>query len=190
MTSSVFAGETVALRPFEPDDLPALAAYLNQPELAGRRCIPWSFPELPPLSQGQVQAIIQKWGEAESALHLAVVRLDGQELVGHAECDWDWDPHCPSVSVVIAPAHQRHGYGSEVLSLLLRYLFEYTPAHVVSGWIAAWNQPALQFAAHHGFQAAGRMRRAGMVQGRPFDMIITDLLRAEWQQAGGRPHAS
>ncbi len=41
MTTSVFAGEAVALRPFEPDDVPALAAYLNQPELAGCRYIPW-----------------------------------------------------------------------------------------------------------------------------------------------------
>lgn len=189
MTSSIFESERIALRPFEPEDLPALGHYLNQPDLAGRRYIPWAFPELAPLSQAQVQGILQKWSEAENALNLAVTRLDTQELIGHAECDWDWDPHCPSTSAVIAPAYQRQGYGSEALGLLLRYLFEYTPAHVVACWIADWNQPALQLAAHHGFQAAGRMRRAGIRQGRAFDVIITDLLRSEWEKSGGGRHA-
>jgi aminoglycoside 6'-N-acetyltransferase len=189
MTFSPFETGSLTLRPFEPDDAPLLGDYLNHPELAGRRYIPWAFPELAPLSQQQVSAIVSKWSEAEKSLILAVVHKETGDLLGHAECDWGWDPHCPSVSVVIAPAHQRQGYGSAAQRLLLRYLFEQMPAHLVSCWIADWNQAGLRFAAYHGFQGAGRMRRAGMRHGHYFDMVVTYLLRSDWQQLGGGPHA-
>jgi RimJ/RimL family protein N-acetyltransferase len=189
MTDSLFQSAQLSLRPFEPDDVPALAAYLNHPDLTGRRYIPWTFPELAPLSQQQVQGIVQKWSQVEKGLQLAVVRRQGQELIGHGGCDWSWDPHCPSLSVVVAPAHQRQRYASRVLSLLLRYLFEYTPAHVVTCWVADWNLEGFQFAVHHGFRQAGRMRRAGIRQGKYYDLIVQDLLRSEWQQSGGGSHA-
>lgn len=190
MASDPFQGEMIALRPFEPDDAPELKAYLDHPDLIGCRYIPWAYPDMTPLSQGQIAGIIQKWAEAEKSLPLAVVRLDTGELVGHAECDWGWDPHQPSVHVVIAPAQQRQGYGSEALGLLLHYLFDYTPAHCVTCWIAGWNQPGLEFIKHCGFQVSGRMRRAGVREGEYLDVVITDLLRPEWQELGGGHHAA
>lgn len=176
-----FEGETVVLRPFEPADCPAVHDYLNSPELEGRRYIPWDFPWTTPLSRAQAEAIVQKWAGAEKALCLAVIQQDEDLLIGHAECDWDWDPHCPSISTVIAPHHQRRGYGSEVIRLLLQHLFDSTPAHSVGCWIADWNEPALHYAQSHGFQIGGRMRRAGIRRGAFYDMIVADILRPEWQ---------
>jgi RimJ/RimL family protein N-acetyltransferase len=187
---SLFEGEAISLRPFAADDVPALMAYLNHPDLAGRRYIPWDLPDVAPLSQKQVQEIIEKWAKTEKALRLAIVHEESQGVVGHAECDWGWDPHSPSISVVIAPDHQRQGYGSESVRLLLLYLFEHTPAHVVTCWIADWNRSGLQCAARHGFLAAGQMRRAGIRQGRYYDEVVADLLRSEWLKQGGGSHVS
>jgi RimJ/RimL family protein N-acetyltransferase len=186
MMDSPFHSDRLALRPFEPEDVPALSAYLNRPDLAGRRYVPWDTPELAPLSRRQVEEIYQKWSQREKGLLLAIVRRESGDPIGHAECDWEWDPHCPSMSVVIAPVHQRQGYGSEALALLLNYTFAYLPAHVVTAWMADWNQPARQFAARHGFREAGRMRRVGMRQGRYFDLVVADLLRSEWAAAQSR----
>jgi RimJ/RimL family protein N-acetyltransferase len=195
MPTAPFVGETVSLRPFEPDDAKALREYLNRPDLMGRRHIPWGFPEFLPLTEPQVQGILERWAGEERAIVLAVAAhirkqawgLSGEasevsELVGHAEFSWGWDPHAPSVSVVIDPEHQRKGYGTEALQLLLEHLFAFTPAHSVSCWIAEWNEAGLCFAAFNGFQTAGRMRRAGMYHGRPFDLVITDILRPDFQQ--------
>lgn len=190
MTQSLFEGDRVVLRPFGLDDVPALESYLNHPELAGRRYIPWAFPEIVPLSRQQIESIVEKWGKTEKGLQLAVVERESGTLLGHAGCDWDWDPHNPSGSLVIAPDYQRQGYGAEVLGLLLRYLFQYTVAHNVTCWIADWNRPARLFAANQGFQEAGRMRRAGIRQGQYFDLILMDLLRPEWVRSGGSVHAS
>ena len=177
----IFENERLILRPFEPGDAPALLSLLNQPDLAGRRGLPWGFNEELPLSQGQVERVLGKWSEAEESLHLAVVQRTSQELIGHAELDRGWDPHAPSLWLLIAPAHQRQGYGSEVLCLLLNYFFDYTPAHNVSLWAADWNQPALAFARRHGFQECGHWRRDGLRGGVYVDGVIFDILRPEWK---------
>jgi len=187
-----FEGRLIRLRAFEPGDAAEVKAYLNHPALVGRRYVPWSFSDTVPLSSQQVAAIVQKWGETEKGLVLAVVQQASGQVVGHAECDWDWDPHNPSVSVVIDPAQQRQGLGSEALALLVRYLFDYTPAHTVACWIAGWNLEGQSLTRRHGFHDSGRMRRAGLRQGIYFDLVVMDLLRREWQAAtrdGGASHA-
>ena len=172
--------ENLTLQPFEADDALALQTYLNHTELSGRRYLPRGFPDDIPLSINQVVEIIEKWGEGKSEVHLAVIQAVRGELVGHADMAWDWDPHAPWVSVVIAPSSQRRGFGTEVMNLLLNHLFENTIAHNVSSWMADWNQEAREFAKSLGFQEGGRSRREGFRQGKYFDEILVDILRPEW----------
>jgi RimJ/RimL family protein N-acetyltransferase len=179
--TSYFQTKSLQLRPFEPDDLLALKDYLNHPELAGRRYLPWGTPEDLPLSSQQVEGILHKWGEEDGETHLAIIRSAGPTLIGHAEFGWGWDSHHPYLAIVIAPEHQGRGSGSETLSLLLRYLFENTPAYNVSGWIADWNHAAYRFACKHGFQESGRSRREGLRHGVYYDEIVVNLLRPEWR---------
>src|SRR3990170_3340382 len=112
----LFQSSRIALQAFESEDVPALKAYLNHPDLAGRRYIPWGFPSDMPLSNKQVEKILEKWSEQAKAAHLAVILPGKQELIGHAFCDWDWDPHSPGLALVINPVYQRQGYGGEVLN--------------------------------------------------------------------------
>lgn len=176
----LFQSQRLMLRAFEPADLAALQALLNQPGLEGLRYIPGGFPGDLPLSAGQVEKILARWSEAEEEAHLAVILRESQDLVGHAELEWGWDPHAPSVSLVIAPSHQRKGYGSEVLHLLLRYLYENTPAHNVTLWAADWNQAGQAFASKHGFQECGRWRREDLRHGAYVEIVVFDILRPEW----------
>lgn len=178
----IFQGSLVTLRPFEPEDIPALQAYLNHLDLEGCRYLPSGFSELVPLSRKQVEAIYEKLVGSEDGFTLAVTMTGSGEVVGHTGCDWSWDPHCPDLFLVIAPEHQRQGFGSEAILLLLRYVFEYTPAHVVTAWVADWNITGLHFLERHGYQQAGRSRRVGMRQGGYYDAVVTDLLRREWLQ--------
>lgn len=178
-----FHDESIEIRPFEDEDARALQSLLNHPDLTGKRYIPDEFPGEIPLSTKQVAAILEKWGGAEREAHLAIILSESQELIGHAEMEWNWDPRAPWVSVVISRDFQRRGYGSKVLQIMLRYLFSSTQAHNISGWMADWNQAALLFAEEHGFQDAGRSRREGIREGAFYDGIIVDLLRPEWKSA-------
>jgi RimJ/RimL family protein N-acetyltransferase len=181
----LFEAERVALHAFEPEDLPVLHAYLNRPELVNRRYLPGGFPDAAPLSRKQVEGIIAQWAEEKNGFHLAVVLRASQALVGHADCEWGWDPHSPFVSVLIAPAHQHHHYASEALDMILRFLFENTPAHNVSGTFADWNTPAREFARRFGFSESGRWRRSGLYQGEYYDTVLVDILRPEWIKRKG-----
>ncbi len=196
MVDSPFEGRQVRLRAFEPDDMPAVGTYLRHYALIGRRYLPWGFSDYTPLSGQQVTSIVSRWTDAEKRLSLAVEHVETGQIIGHAEGEWDWDPHTPSVAVVIGPSWQRQGYGSAALSLMLGYLFDYTPAHVVTCWLADWNVEGRAFARAHGFQESGLMRRAGQHDGRFFDLVVMDQLRREWRERragrreGGADHAS
>jgi RimJ/RimL family protein N-acetyltransferase len=180
MIPSPFETECLRLRAFEPDDVTSLYAYLNQPDLAGRRYIPWKFPDKVPLSKQQVEDVIKNWIEGEKQFHLAITLRDDGTLIGHANCAWRWDIHCPSIDVVISPAYQQRGFGSEVLHLLLDYFFDNTQAHSISSGMGSWNQGALQFALKHGFKHSGVLRRAGLRDGQIYDWYGVDILRPEW----------
>jgi RimJ/RimL family protein N-acetyltransferase len=179
----------VTLRAFEPDDVPALADYLNHPALSGRRYIPWEFDDTLPLPRKKVESIYERWSGDEKALHLAVVFRETGVLVGHTNCDWGWDAFCPRLAVVIAPECQRKGLGSEVARLMLAYLFENSPAHVVTAGFASWNDPARGFAHRLGLMENGAFRRVGIRNGAYVDWVVADILRREWAAHRGGQHA-
>jgi RimJ/RimL family protein N-acetyltransferase len=183
--SSTFQTARLQLRPFEAEDVPALQACLNHPDLAGRRYLPWEFPGDLPLSKKQVESILEKWREGKKECNLAVVLGETGQLAGHASWNWGWDPHCPYLAAVIAPEFQRQGYGSELVRHLLRYLYENSPAYNVSTWIADWNEAARSFVRQLGFRESGRSRCEGIRSGLIFDEILYDLLRPEWQAGAG-----
>lgn len=178
-----FCGDRIDLRALEETDVGALHVYLNDPALLGRRYLSGDVPEVTPLSRGQVAEILDACAKPKNGFTLGIELRDTGELVGHAGCNWNWDPHCPGVSIAVAPAHQRSGIGSEVLSMLLQHLFEDTPAHNVNGWVPGWNAPALAFAERHGFTESGRIPRGGLRAGAWFEHVMLDILRPEWVAA-------
>jgi RimJ/RimL family protein N-acetyltransferase len=190
MSQFQFRSQSILLRAFESVDTPQLQAYLNDPDLVGRRYVPDGFSDLVPLSTRQVEAIVEQWQKETESWTLAIADANTGELVGHVRADWEWDPHCPSVCVVLAPAGRHRGYGSAALGLAVGYLFLETPAHVVSGWVASWNDPALAFAARNRFRQAGRRPCAAMHGGVFTSDVAFDLLRSEWETAGRRLHGA
>lgn len=176
-----FQSEMIFLRPFEPDDLAALLSYLNHPELIGRRYLPWGFPDDLPLTPAQVSKVIERWREDEKGLRLAVVNRLENQLIGHVDCDWEWDALHAGLSVVIAPEQQRRGFGVQAARLAIGYLFASTPANAVNAWIDDWNEAGQVFARALGFQPCGQMRWSGLRGGAPYDTRVFDLLRREWK---------
>ena len=183
----VFSTDKITLRPFTPDDAPALHAYLSHPEMTGRRYIPWKFDEVLPLPLKVVEEIIKSWAEQESGFTYALVAKGDQAMVGHATVDWGWDPHMPECVVAIDPEYRRQGYGTQAVTLLLNYLFDFTVAHNVSNWVGEWNQAGRAFAENLGFKNVGQLRRQSYMQGRFYDEVIFDILKPEWKE---RTHAS
>lgn len=176
----MFSGPRVRLRAFETSDGPCLHHLLNEPELLGRRYLD---EDRDPLALEQVADLLSKWIKSDRELHLAIT--DGETLLGFGLMDHGWEPLAPFVSVVIDPAHQRRGYGTEALDLLLRHLFGTGPALAAETWVDDWNVAGLAFANKNGFLEAGRSRREGIHDGMYFDAVGLDLTRAEWEASRG-----
>jgi RimJ/RimL family protein N-acetyltransferase len=183
--SNYFAGVKIDLRQFEPDDQAELARIVNHPLFRGRRYIPWGFPDELDLTPQQIEAVLKQWIEAKNELHLAIIDKAAGRLAGYVEFSAEWDPHTPSVSVVVMPDFQSRHVGTEAVSLVIQYCFATTPAHCITCWVAGWNEAGLSFARSLGFKDAGCMRRAGIREGKYFDTRILDLLRPEWNQRHG-----
>lgn len=191
MELHLFHTDRLIFNPFEPEDLLPLKECLNHPELAGRRYTPWEFSPDMPLTTSQVEFILKEWREAEKFIHLTIKMFPDQQFIGYAEANWEWDPHCTFLCLVIHPDHQRQGYGSETLQFLLDYLFNQTTAHNISCWLSDWNSAGFAFALKHGFLECGRSRREGLRRGAYYDEIVVDLLRPEWQKRrGGSNHGT
>jgi RimJ/RimL family protein N-acetyltransferase len=185
MEENLFESERWTLRTLEPTDAAALQEIWNVPSMIGRRYTPEGVPDFAPMARGQVDASLETWSKEAKALNLAVVLRETGELVGVAIGNWHWDPHCPWVSVVIAPNHQRRGLGSEVLRTLLRLVFERLPSHTVHAGTSSWNVGGLAFARANGFSECGRMPRAGLRDGVYYEDVFFDLLRREWAELRG-----
>jgi len=183
MTEGRFETSRTILRGLEAADAERLQAYLNAPTMIGCRYVPWRIPDIAPLSRTQVEGILEAWSKEKKGFALGITLRETGELVGHGECNWHWDTHCPGIGIAIAPDHQRRGLGSEVASRLIAHLFENTPAHNVSGWVASWNEAGLAFAKRLGFAESGRIPRSGIRDGTYVDAAMVDILRPEWAAA-------
>ncbi|MFC2078168.1 GNAT family N-acetyltransferase [Candidatus Bipolaricaulota bacterium] len=190
MGAAGFESKRFSLRALEKSDVEAVQAYLNEPALVGRRCIPWGIRDVAPLSRRQVEGILEKWASEKKGFTLGIELRETGELVGHAECNWHWDAHCPGIGIAVSPQHQREGIASEVVRLLLAHLFGDTPAHNVSGWVMSWNEAGLTFAKGLGFTESGRIPRSGIREGAYCEAVMVDMLKAEWLAAKGESNGT
>lgn len=175
MAMSWFQRDGFRLRTAEASDADTLFDYLNHPDVQSDRQFdvegPW------PLSRTEIEKNLSQTSDTGRTLVIET----GGAVVGHVAIDWWWDALQPWMGVAIAPQHRRKGYGRHAAGMVLRYLFDETPAHVVIAQAGDWNEPGLMFAEAIGFSRAGRYRCSTRRDGVWRDTITFDLLRREWE---------
>ena len=79
------------------------------------------------------------------------------------------------------PKHQRKGYGTEALKLILDYGFSFLNLRNISLKVFEYNKPAYNLYKKIGFKEVGRLRKAVEIMGKTYDIIIMDMLKEEFQ---------
>ena len=79
------------------------------------------------------------------------------------------------------PKHQRKGYGTEALKLILDYGFSFLNLRNISLNVFEYNEPAYNLYKKIGFKEVGRLRKAVEIMGKTYDVIIMDMLKEEFQ---------
>lgn len=85
------------------------------------------------------------------------------------------------ISIVIGEEKYRNkGYGTEVVSMLVKFAFEEQNAHRVALGLVASNERAYKCYSKVGFVECGRDHEAIFIHGKYEDNIIMEILKKDW----------
>jgi aminoglycoside 6'-N-acetyltransferase len=165
----VLTGSIVSLRPVTAQDVPALAAVREKPEVRAR----WNGPD-------DVRAeILESIADAE--LHYLAIVLDGR-IVGAIQWQGEEEPDYrhASIDIYVDPAAHGRGVGTDAVRTLATHLVDAHRYHRLTIDPAADNAPAIRCYAKVGFKPVGVMRQYERgPDGTWHDGLLMDLLASE-----------
>jgi RimJ/RimL family protein N-acetyltransferase len=138
-----------------------------------------------PLSAERAEEEIESLHNGFDALAFGLRTLDDDRLIGSIGFfDIEWANRVAWLGMGIGDrAYWGQGYGSEALSLALRYAFCELNLHRLSLSVIAYNARAIALYEKAGFRREGVFREYGERDGRRYDLILYGLLRTEWAGA-------
>jgi RimJ/RimL family protein N-acetyltransferase len=174
----VWEGDRVRLRAVEPDDWQTFFDW-NRDSDGARGSYHVPFP-------GSAEAA-RRWA-AETALRQPegdvfrwVVENLAGEMVGTINTH-SCDPRSGTFGygLSIRREHQRRGYASEAIALVLRYYFQELRYQKASVRVYSFNEPSIRLHERAGFQLEGRLRREIYTEGRYFDVLVFGMTAEEF----------
>ncbi|PYS91613.1 MAG: N-acetyltransferase [Acidobacteria bacterium] len=171
-------GKKVRLRGVEPSDAETFFRWNLDSEMGRQMDFLW-----PPISLAQITE--QLTAEAQQKLERDEFRWIIEDAAGAAVGSIK-SHHCNartgtfSYGINIAPEHQRHGYASEAILLVVKYYFEELRYQKVTVGVFAPNAASIALHEQLGFQPEGTLRRMGFTRGAHFDLHYYGLTREEW----------
>ncbi|SDM74512.1 GNAT family N-acetyltransferase [Actinacidiphila guanduensis] len=105
-----------------------------------------------------------------------VVTADGAEPVGTTALNVDQAVNTAEFTLVIAPEHRGRGYAAEATGLTLDWAFAIASLSAVWLEVLAPHTAAVNAYLKAGFRPAGRLRSAGLWQGRRVDKLLLDCV--------------
>jgi RimJ/RimL family protein N-acetyltransferase len=170
-------GKLVRLRAPERGDLPTFVRWFNDPEttqflLRG-----------PPMSlEGEEQ-----WYASLSTRELdpvfCIETLDGKLIGNIGIMHLDWTTRRAEIGVMIGEKdHWSQGFGTEAISLLLKYMFEELNLERVGLYCDEANLRAQRCYQKCGFRLEGKLRHYLFKNGEYVDDIMMSILRSDWEE--------
>jgi RimJ/RimL family protein N-acetyltransferase len=175
-------GDLVVLRPVDGADYEALAAAMDDPDVAR---LTGSHGEI-----GKERA--REWyrtrKDQTDRLDLAIVDRASGAVVGESVLnDWDPDNRSCNFRILIGPSGQGRGLGTEATRLTVGYGIEQLGLHRISLGVYAFNPRAQRAYEKAGFKAEGVLRDALLWDGEWVDEIVMSVLEQDWVPSEGDP---
>ncbi|MFE3796219.1 GNAT family N-acetyltransferase [Nocardia tengchongensis] len=187
-------GPTVSLRPFTAADVDAMRAMLRDPHV--RRLTGSVHDEAAALEAEDSFELdrLRQWyltrSDQSDRLDLAIIDAATGECVGEVVLN-QWDPGNQSCNfrILLGPAGQDRGFGTEATRLIVGYGFESLLLHRISLEVYAFNPRARHVYEKVGFRAEGTRRDAFRYEGTWIDAILMSILAPEWATHRGHPNS-
>lgn len=171
-------GECVYLRPIEPEDLPFIRRWANDPDV--RRLTG----EALPMSKAGADEFLERVRQDKERVWFVVVLKENDRVIGEAGLLRMFHPwRNTDLSIIIGDKEAwGKGYGTQAILLLLDYAFGYLGFHRVSVGVVGFNERALRFYEKVGFKREG-LQRDGYYYDHAFhDFVMMSILEDEFRQ--------
>lgn len=173
-------GDRIRLRADERADLPRFTEWLNDPEV--REGISIHLP-MSQVEEEQWYENMLKTPRDEHPFAIEIRTDDGSwKLIGNCGLfDYNWRSHSAEVGIFIGDKScWNHGYGTEVMRLMLKHGFETLNLNRVFLRVYANNPRAIRCYEKVGFVHEGRQRQAEYKNGQYVDLLLMSVLREEY----------
>ncbi len=178
MSAAIWQGSRVRLRAIEPSDWAVHFARDRDSDAARRT---WFIP-VPRSAEAT-----RRWAEREATrepegdtFRWQIENLAG-ELVGTINShSCDHRNGTFGYGLAVRPEHQRRGYASEAIVLVLHYFFRELRYQKVTVTVYSFNEPSIRLHERLGFQLEGRLRRMAYTDGQFFDHLLFGMTAEEF----------
>jgi len=175
-------GKRIKLRAMEPEDIPAMVRWLNDPEVIENllRYAPLSIKE----EEGWYEKMIASPAE-EHYYMIDVLDEDTVKTIGTTHLhNVDWKNRSAEIAICIGEKNYwGNGYGRETMQLMLRHGFNDLNLNRMYLYVFDTNERAKKAYLAAGFVEEGRLRQDIYKNGQYIDTHIMSVLRDEWQDA-------
>lgn len=185
--SELLYGEQVFLARPTPEDIPVIAGWSHDTGYyrSLRRGI--SYPETAAAYDEWFSSMIKE----ESGFPFSIRRRSDDALVGWLairEIYWQ-ARHCTFV-IGVDPAHQRRGYGTDAVRVMLRYAFQELNLNRVELAVIQYNEAGIRAYQNVGFKHEGTLHASVYRDGEYYDVLMMGMLRADWEPLYDQPAVS
>ena len=176
---SIIYGKRVRLRSAERGDLKKFVEWINDPEVTAGLTL---FLPMSSVDEEKWFDNAMQRPQEEKPLVIDMKDEAGWRLIGNSSFfDFDWVARSAEVGIMIGDKTVwSQGYGTEVMTLLLRHGFETLNLHRVYLRVYAENKRAIRTYEKTGFVHEGRMRQAVYKHGQYSDVLYMSVLSQEW----------
>ncbi len=165
----------IKLRALEPDDMEALRATVNDPEIE-RLVVGWSFPVSRKRQMNWYEGIVGDRNNQRFA-----IEFKGKFVGISTLTDIDWKNRSAFHGVKLTlDAPKRKGIGFDAVVAVTKYAFEELQLNRIYTGILEYNVPSKNLYAKCGWVEEGRYRESVFKRNSYYDEIIVSILRSEY----------
>jgi RimJ/RimL family protein N-acetyltransferase len=190
ISESLFVAENICLAPIDHEkDAEIESRWTHDAEYLRLLSLEPALPQSATQLKKRYEKIEKDQNEKKDLFYFTVRMRSDDRLVGYARLYWiEWSNAGGFIQLGIGdPSDRRHGYGTEVLRLLLRYAFDELNLYRLTAVIPEYNPVALRLFSQAGFVEEVRRRKALERDGRRWDVIHLGILHDEWDARQAAP---
>jgi RimJ/RimL family protein N-acetyltransferase len=173
---TILAVDELVLRPWRPEDAPAVLAVCQDPEIARWVTIPQPF--LATDADALINDGLAMWRDGTGAA-FAIVEAATDRLLG-AVTRFGPDGHQATIGLWLAPEARGRGVGTRSLRLVSDWTFATTAVIRLDVFIMVGNEPSNRMVERAGFQREGVLRAWDLHHGGvPVDCVVFSRIRGD-----------